>query len=137
LVSTLAPTSSTSVNPLWLGITAASAGRSTPSMVPITILAAIITAPVLPAENMPWARPSRTRLAQMRIDERGFLRIGVTGDSSIPTTSSAWTISRRPSGGAGQRSSSRRTFASSPTRRIEHGDSRSAASTPSTTDAGA
>ena len=36
----------------WFGSTAASAGRSTPSMVPITILAAIIAAPVLPAETM-------------------------------------------------------------------------------------
>ena len=42
-----------------LGSTAASAGRSTPATVPMTILAAIIAAPVLPAVTMAWppARP--------------------------------------------------------------------------------
>ena len=93
LESTLAPTSSSTVRPSALGTTAASAGRSTPGMVPITILAAIIAAPVLPAVTIAWARPSRTSSAQTRTDERRLWRIGVMAGSSMPTVSSACTTS--------------------------------------------
>ena len=77
------------MRPRGLGSTAASAGRSTPATVPITILAATMAAPVLPALTMAWARPSLTSSAQRRSEERRFLRIGVIAGSSMPTTSSA------------------------------------------------
>ena len=84
-------------------------------MVPITILAAIIAAPVLPAVTIAWARPSRTSWQQMRIDERRLRRIGVIAGSSIATTWSAWTTSTR-SRGTRRRASSACTADSSPTR---------------------
>src|SRR3954451_17322279 len=136
LLSTLAPTSRSTVRPWRLGSTAASAGRSTPETVPITILAAIMAAPVLPAVTMAWARPSWTSSAQMRREERRFLRIGVMAGSSMPTTSSAWTISMRPSGDPRRRSSAS-TRARSPTRRIEEPSSRAARKAPSTALCGA
>jgi len=51
---------------------------------------------------MACARPSLTSSAQRRIEERRFFRIGVMAGSSMPTTSSAWTISM-PAGPAGGR----------------------------------
>ena len=76
-----------------LGKTVARAGLSTPLMAPITVLATINDAPVLPAETIAWARPSLTCSPQIRMDDRFFLRKGVIGGSSMPTTSSAGTIS--------------------------------------------
>ncbi len=89
----LAPTSSQTDGPLRFGTTAHRAGRSTPSRTPQIILTVVITAPVFPALTTPAARPSRTRVAAMRMDESFFRRKAVTGDSCISTTSLACTIS--------------------------------------------
>src|SRR5918996_1305618 len=57
----------------FVGIIAASAGRSTPGNVPITIFAVAIAAPVLPAETKPSARPSITSFDPI-LKELFFLR---------------------------------------------------------------
>ena len=136
LLSTLAPTSSSTVCPFGFGSTAASAGRSTPGTVPITILPTAMAAPVLPAVTMAWARPSCTSSAQRRRDERRLRRIGVIAGSSMPTTSSAWTISIRPPSPPSFLSSASMR-ARSPTRRIGQPSSVAARNAPSTADCGA
>src|ERR1041385_9406643 len=68
-VSTFAPTSSSSVCPFELGTMAASAGRLTPSIIPMTTRAEVHAAPVLPADTNACALPSATRFAQTRMDE--------------------------------------------------------------------
>ena len=59
----------------------------------MTILAQTMAAPVWPAETSPSARPSRTQLAAIRIEELRFFRIAAVAGSSISTTSVASTIS--------------------------------------------
>ena len=119
-----------------LGRTVASAGRSTPSIIPTTIFAQTMAAPVCPAETSPWARPSRTQLAATRIDELRFLRIGVVAGSSIVTTSDASTISMSgPEYPASRTSTS--SSAARPTSRQVMPNSRTAAIAPSTLTRGA
>src|SRR6266545_3697614 len=100
LHSELAPTSSKSVGFAdFVGIKAASAGRSTPGNIPITILAVAIAAPVLPAETNPSPFPSFTNFVPI-LKELFFLRLTdvITG-SPMPITSAASTSSmpRSPS----------------------------------------
>src|SRR5436305_794617 len=107
----------------------------------MTILAAIMAAPVLPAVTRACARPSLTSSAQRRIEERRFLRIGVIAGSSMPTTSSAWTISRLPGASLRAPDPSRASSASmrgrSPTRRMAAPSSAAARTAPSTAERGA
>ena len=114
----------------------ARAGRSTPSIVPTTILAATIAAPVCPAETRPAARPSRTQLAAMRMEELRFLRIGAVPGSSIVTTSAASVISISGPEYPASASSRFRT-AVLPTSRVWIPYSRAAAIAPSTLTVGA
>src|SRR3989304_3385399 len=91
--STLAPTStSTAGVPRLVGKTEASAGRSTPGSVPSSILAAAMAAPVLPAETIPCALPSRTCRAVRRTEASGLRRSALTGLSSMAMTSLAGTM---------------------------------------------
>ena len=93
--STLAPTSSSSAGRPRVGITAASAGRSTPGNIPNALCAAITVAPVCPALKSADASPLTTASAATLIDAPGLRRSAADGDSSIPTTSGASTMRTR------------------------------------------
>ena len=82
--------------PLTVGSAAQMAGRSMPGSILRTKREIAISAPVLPAETQASASPFLTRLIATRIDESFLLRKATAGDSSIPTTSLAWTTRRRP-----------------------------------------
>ena len=134
LHSELAPTSSRSVGfSPFVGIMAASAGRSTPGSVPITIFAVAIAAPVFPAETKPSARPSLTSFVPI-LKELFFLRrTAFATASSIAITSAASTnsIPRSPSPRQPQRRSSGSTLSGWPTRITLTPKSRVAAIAPS------
>ena len=72
-------------------------GRSTPGSRPMRKSADAIVAPVLPAETMALALPSRTSSAARTSDESFFLRTLAPGSSSIAITSVTATTGR-PSG---------------------------------------
>jgi hypothetical protein len=69
-------------------------GRSTPWMRRRVKMAAARTAPLFPAETAPAALPSRTSSCATVMLLRFLARTASTGCSSMPITSSAWTISR-------------------------------------------
>jgi hypothetical protein len=58
-------------------------------------VAAVIMAPVLPAEKKPCARPSRTRRQPTTIEESVWARTAAAGCSSIAMVSDATTASTR------------------------------------------
>src|SRR5262245_18412600 len=122
--------------PVWVGSTAAMAGRSTPSIAPSTILLATRTAPVLPALTRPRALPSFTRRQATRIELSFFFRRASDGGSSMSTVSEACTISMS-FGEAPTRASSRTRSGSRPTRIGCRPSSRTAWTAPSTMFAGA
>ncbi len=138
--SELAPTSSNSVGfAAFVGIIAASPGRSTPGSVPSTIIAVAIAAPVLPADTKPSAWPSLTSFIPI-LKELFFLRLTeVATGSSIAITSAASTNSmpRSPSPRQPQRLSSGSTLWAWPTRITLTPKSRVAASAPSISTCGA
>src|SRR2546425_3620662 len=85
LESTLAPTSRKYAKPSCVGTIDPSAGRSTPLMRPWIKSAAAMTAPELPAETQPSARPVLQIRAHTAIEESGLLRTACAGCSSIAT----------------------------------------------------
>jgi len=93
--SALAPASSkiVGVDP-GTGIGVAIAGRFTPSMRPMRNSAEAIVAPVLPAEIIALAFPSRTASALRTRVESFFARTAPAGSSSMPITSLATSNSR-------------------------------------------
>ena len=76
------------------------AGRDTPLMRPIRSSAEAIVAPVLPAEIMADALPSRTASAARTSDESFILRTLAPGSALIGITSEAGMISRSPASGS-------------------------------------
>ena len=75
------------------------AGRATPLMRPMRSSADAIVAPVLPAETMAEARPSRTASAA-RTNEESFIRRTLEpGSALIGITSEAGITSRSPASG--------------------------------------
>ena len=72
-----------------LGIGVARAGRSTPGIVPRTIFAVAIAAPVLPAVTNPAAFPACTSFNPTRIELSCFLRTACAAFSSMPIRSVA------------------------------------------------
>src|SRR5216117_3200522 len=103
------------VIPTAVGITAASAGRSTPGNPPSTILAVAIAAPVLPAVTNPAALRSRTSRSPTRSDESRLARTAWTALSSIAITSLAWITWIGREAAAGTRPNSARINGSRPT----------------------
>ena len=79
--------------PFCVGRTVESAGRSTTGRVPTTNFAVAITAPVLPALTTPETLPSRIRCAQHGSKNPSCGGRPSTAESSMVTTSLAWTIS--------------------------------------------
>ncbi len=63
------------------------AGRITPGNRPMRNRADAMVAPVLPADTMAMARPSRTASAARTSDESFFRRTLLPGSSSMPMTS--------------------------------------------------
>jgi len=113
-------------------------------MVPMTILALIMAAPVLPAVTRAWARPSLTSSAQRRIEERPLLADG--GDGGLVHAHHLLGVddldARRhamPTLGTELEAGERRprSAARSPTRRIEAPSSRAERTAPSTAHCGA
>src|SRR5919197_330802 len=140
LHSLLAPTSRSIVGrPDFVGKSAASAGRSTPGSIPMTIFAVAIAAPVLPAETKPSACPSATRRAPTLIELRRLRRTAVATASSIRMTSGASASSTplSPSLRQPQRRSSGSTTSRCPTRMTRTPKSRVAANAPSISGCGA
>ena len=68
------------------GIGVAIAGRATPLIRPRRRSADAIVAPVLPAETMADARPSRTASAARTNDESFIVRTLEPGSASMPMT---------------------------------------------------
>src|SRR5664280_564939 len=136
LQSTFAPTSRIRVSRASPGTGVASAGRSTPGIVPMISFAATIAAPEFPAVTNAHASPSRTSRAASAIEEPRLPRTGAVGGSSIATTSAASTISRL-FGTPPVCSSWRRSTASRPTRRTRTPNCRTASTAPATVAAGA
>ena len=94
--SALAPASRSTVGvPPGTGTGVAIAGRATPVMRPMRNNALAIVAPVLPAEIIALALPSRTASAARTNVESRLVRTLLAGSSSIAMTSLA-TISGRP-----------------------------------------
>ena len=114
LASLLAPTSSRSATPAFVGIRAAMPGRRTPGSRPITSVDAAVTAPVLTAETKASACPSRNNPAPTTMEEFFLRRMAAAGASSIPMFSGAWTT-WMPRPVADSRSRAAWTCASSPT----------------------
>ncbi|MNW52596.1 hypothetical protein D3C74_301210 [compost metagenome] len=111
----LAPRSSASTpRPSTVGIIGASAGRSIPSIRPTTSRPVVIKAPVLPAESIASACPSRTSRPATTIEASFLRRTALTGSSSASMISPAWCITKLDGASA---SSGLKTF-SSPTRII-------------------
>jgi hypothetical protein len=71
------------------GIGVAIAGRLTPEILPMRSSAAAIVAPVLPAEIMALALPSRTASAARTSVESFLRRTPCAASSSMPMTSDA------------------------------------------------
>ena len=95
--SALAPASSRTVGvEPGTGIGVAIAGRLTPLIRPMRSSAAAIVAPVLPAEIIAEALPSRTASAARTSVESFLRRIAWAGSSSIATTSAAGINGRSP-----------------------------------------
>ena len=112
--SALAPASSSTVGvDPGTGIGVAIAGRFTPLMRPIRSSAEAIVAPVLPAEIIADALPSRTASAARTSVESFFVRTAAPGSSSIAISSLAgmsgmsasWTRSGGPTSTTGMPSS--------------------------------
>jgi len=78
------------------GIGVAIAGRFTPSTRPMRNSADAMVAPVLPAEIIALALPSRTASALRTSVESFFFFTDVAGSSSMPITSVATSNSRSP-----------------------------------------
>ncbi len=72
------------------------AGRITLGSRPIRNRAEAMVAPVLPADTMAMARPSRTASAARTSDESFLRRTPLPGSSSMPMTSLAGTEGRSP-----------------------------------------
>ena len=72
------------------------AGRITLGNLPIRSSAEAMAAPVLPADTMASALPSRTASAARTSDESFFLRTPWAGSSSMPMTSLAAMTGRSP-----------------------------------------
>ena len=70
-------------------MTVASAGRSTPAIMPNALCAATTVAPVLPALNSAAASPPATAEAATRIEACGLRRSAAAGDSPMPMVSAA------------------------------------------------
>ncbi|CAB4791331.1 unannotated protein [freshwater metagenome] len=86
--SALAPASTMTVGARpGFGSGVAMQGRTTPGRRPIRRSAAAIVAPVLPAEIIAEALPSRTSSAARTREESFFLRTPLAGSSSMPITS--------------------------------------------------
>src|SRR5215213_1252861 len=140
LQSAFAPTSRSSVGrPDFEGSIAASAGRSTPGSMPMTIFAVAIAAPVLPAETKPSAWPSATSRAPTRMELLRLRRTAVATASSIEMNSGASTnqMPLSPSLRQPQRRSSLTTTSVWPTSITPTPKSRAAASAPSISGCGA
>ena len=137
--STLAPTSSTItgwVGPLEVGKRPASAGRFTPGTTPCMIFAVAITAPVLPADTNPAARPSRTSRDATFTELSRLVRTALVG-SSMVTFSLACTTSIGRSSQSSYVENSCRTRSSWPTRMTFTPNCRAARTAPSTSAFGA
>ena len=96
LASTVAPTSRISENGSLLepretavGYTVANAARRTPGIIAKVRAQAKTPAPVLPAETIASASPSRTSLAATSTDESGLASSAGDGLSCIATNSGA------------------------------------------------
>lgn len=79
--------------PLSVGINGASGGRSTPLILPTITCPPTRIAPELPAEQNASASPLRTIFMPTTMDESFFVRIALTGGSSVSMTSVALTTS--------------------------------------------
>jgi hypothetical protein len=132
----LAPASSSTAGRSRVGIVVASAGRSTPGIIPKAACAAITVAPVWPALNSAAASPPATRAQATRIDARG-LRRSVDGASAISITSGASTISSPRSRQSSCAASASSRAAVRPTSAIWTSRWRAAATAPSTMAPGA
>ena len=130
--STLAPTSSSTAEPRFVGTVTASAGRSTPAIMPNAACAAITVAPVWPALKSAAASPRATRSAATLMLAVGFLRSADAGESSIAITSGASTTRTRSRVISGYRASSSSSFAVGPTSVTPRSKWRAAAKAPST-----
>src|SRR5687768_4554563 len=106
-------------------------------MVPNDPYAAITVAPVWPALTSARARFCATRSAATRIDAPGLRRSAAAGDSVMPITSGASTISRLRLDQSGCCASASVTTAVEPTSASRTGRCRAAATAPSTTADGA
>ena len=89
--STFAPQSTSKDTPFTVGINGANGGLSTPLILPAINCPPTNTAPVLPAETNASASPAFIKFSATTIEESFFLRIAITGASSLVITSSAFT----------------------------------------------
>jgi hypothetical protein len=135
LQSELAPTSSSTVPPAGLGMTAASAGRETDSSRPRPSNEVATSAPVFPALKSASTLPSLCSWASTPSEEPLLRRAALAAFSDISMRSAACTTSTGRLDCARAWRSAARISGSSPTRvtRKRPGISRWASTTPSTT----
>ncbi len=134
--ATLAPRSSITTSPRADGLIAASAGRSIPGMVLMTILASASMAPELPADTTQSASPRATASMVSRMDESRMRSAAVPLVSLLITPGACRVV--HIARAAGERASNGSSTAWSPTRSTRRPGCRSAASaSPSMTMPGA